>query len=78
MTEFQRDLDDLVAHHNIKTAAFTGTTEDGTYIGHICGSPSHTDYYLTALCVGRLWQFVRESIRQSLNQFDAWPRGGGK
>lgn len=73
--DFVKELEILADNYGIKHAAFCGETKEGNFIGLAVGEKTPGDAFLTAQNIGRLWQFIREQVRNSLNKFDLWNSG---
>ena len=69
--KFVAELKTLCRKHKIQHAAFCGTDGD-TFVGLQCldESPSMGDIFESSQNVGRLWQSMRELIRDLLDYFE--------
>lgn len=69
LKQLEGELEDIIAKHGIKNAAFAGK-HDEDYIGMFIGPQTNSDAMETVCNIGRLWQHAREQMRNMLNRFD--------
>jgi hypothetical protein len=74
--EFEAELDVLLNKYGIKHAAFAGTSPEGDFLGLACGKPKYAEGFEIALNVGRLWQHMRSTVRDTLATYDRWSTTG--
>lgn len=67
--KLRADLDKVLKKHGVAYWALTGN-QAGEYLGITEEVEDAHDILEIALNVGRLWQFVREVSRKTLNKFD--------
>ena len=70
--EFEKELNELLVKYEIKDAAFCGSSNTGEFLGLACGKPKFSEGFEITLNVGRLWQHMRNSVRDSLQTYDRW------
>lgn len=70
--EFEAELNGLIAKYEIKSAAFCGSSAEGDFLGLACGKPKQAEGFEITLNVGRLWQHMRSTVRESLAVYDRW------
>jgi len=64
------DLIEIANKHNIKNAAFCGEHE-GLFVGHFVGDTiTYDQLWASVIVVGRLWQWARGLVKQSLDSLD--------
>lgn len=65
----KKDIAVLARVHDLKNFAFCATAEDSKFIGII--DPTSVSHLMAvALNVGRLWQYVRTTISDILDDYD--------
>jgi hypothetical protein len=71
MKELEEELRLIAESYNVDHMAVCATDQtDGSYVGFIVGKHNMLTMHETVLNIGRLWQYGRELVRQSLDNFE--------